>query len=110
MSSRINLESLVQFFNGVKTYFKIAEVAPERSKMPDIFLFVKEVHAWSSCEENECQVETYIDLLNGVLFDPEKSRYSAKEAFFLLHSLNYQKTFSCMLETKKRPRLHFSFA
>ena len=45
MSSRINLESLVQFFNGVTTYFKIVETAPERSKMLDIFLFVEEVHA-----------------------------------------------------------------
>ena len=109
MSSRINLESLVQFFNGVTTYFKIVETAPERSKMLDIFLFVEEVHAWSSCEENECQVETYMDLLNGALFDPEKSRHRVKEAF-VLHSVNYQKKFSCMLETRKRPQIHFSFA
>lgn len=50
-----------------------------------------------------------MDLLNDVLFDPEKSRHRVKEAF-VLHSLNYQKTFSCMLETRKRPQLHFSFA
>ena len=75
---------MVQFFNGVTTYFKIVEVASERSKMLDFFLFIEEVHTLSSCEENECQVEAYIDLLKGVLFDPKKLRHEVKEAFVFI--------------------------
>ena len=37
------------------------------------YFFVEEVHALSSCEENECQVEAYTDALKGVLFNSEQS-------------------------------------
>ena len=59
MSSQINLDELTQYFNDVSNLFTVINVVSEKSKTLDFFFFVvEEVHALSSCEKNECQVES----------------------------------------------------
>ena len=50
------------------------------------FFVVEEVHDLSSCEENECQVEAYINALKGVLFNSERS-CREQITSFISHSL-----------------------
>ena len=73
MSPQINFHESTQYFNDVSNIFTVIDVASEKSKILDNYFFVEEVHALSSCKENECQVEAYTDALKGVLFNSEQS-------------------------------------
>ena len=91
---------MTQYFNHVSNLFTVIDVASEKSKILDFFFFVEEVHALSSCEENECQVEACIDALKGLLFNSEQSCHEQITSF-ISHSLNYAKTFKSMTMLKK---------
>ena len=100
MSSQINFDELTQYFNDVSNLFTVIDVASENSKILDFSFFVEEVHVLSTCEENECQVEAYTDVLKGVLFNSEQS-CREQITYFISHSLNYAKTFKRMIRLKK---------